>query len=689
MAQAPLSEDARQIAEQLLTKVVSAKKADVYLHIADSKKRLSASNDPIEQAAILKDLVLHLSDIGEAGEHAIVAAKAGDLAIKLGDNQLRLYAEMASAFSYYARGEFQQSTSKLATAKLLAAKTGSDLDRYFVSLMEASLTSNPSNIINHLIYVIQATEALPDTADGKRMRLLGYTVLGFIYTNIGEIERMLHYYDSALNLALEIDVPVERESILYNLATRLNRGGEQQLAKAYFLGMQQMIDQTGRKAGLYYVYLGLASQANNAGDMDGCVTYAQRALARGADEPAFDLELYHLLAVCNAQLGDPIGARSYQRRAIDFIEQYPEFAGEASSVRDKITEAFILAAERKYELAFHMMNSARDDIIQTQQENFSKNVVDLQHRLEATRARQQAEDALQEARLANNRLLILLVTVVAIVAIVYVVRSRKRHNILLEEMRETELANKAKSDFLANMSHELRTPLNSIIGFSEMMEQGVFGELGAPQYEEYIGHIRKSGGHLLHIINDILDLSKIEAESLVLHEQNIDLHDLTDDIFHLMVPDAKKRNLKLAIAIEDKTPALFADWRLLKQILLNLVSNAIKFTEAGGTITLSAGLTRKSIHICVEDTGIGMTPDELEKALTPFGQAGASLIRTQQGTGLGLPLVSNLTELHGAEFDIQSTKGKGTMITLKFPVGRTAKARSARDKASDQSDWSI
>jgi len=236
-------------------------------------------------------------------------------------------------------------------------------------------------------------------------------------------------------------------------------------------------------------------------------------------------------------------------------------------------------------------------------------------------------------------------------------------------------ANKAKSDFLANMSHELRTPLNAIIGFSEIMNAELLGPLGTSEYKQYAGDIHESGAHLLSLINDILDLSKIEAGRLDLVEERAVVGEVVDASVRIIRERAQAAELKLVCDIPEDLPNLFVDERAIKQILLNLLSNAVKFTEAGGTVTIAARLTEAGeIAFSVTDTGVGMTPAEIKKALSPFGQVDSSLARKHEGTGLGLPLARSMTEVHDGTFVIESEQGKGTTATVTMPASRVMAA---------------
>jgi signal transduction histidine kinase len=239
---------------------------------------------------------------------------------------------------------------------------------------------------------------------------------------------------------------------------------------------------------------------------------------------------------------------------------------------------------------------------------------------------------------------------------------------------QAEAANRAKSDFLANMSHELRTPLNAIIGFSEIMEAAMFGPLGAEKYSEYSRDIRESGQYLLEVINDILDMSKIEAGGIRLAPEEVDLGSVLADCLRVVWQRASEKHLKLESHV-DPSIRFKADHRAVKQIGLNLLSNAVKFTPDGGAVTVRGHVRAGKVTIAIEDTGIGIPRDALHKLGRPFEQVESQLTKRYQGSGLGLAIAKSLTELHGGAMRISSRLGKGTTVVVRLPIEANALQR--------------
>jgi signal transduction histidine kinase len=232
-----------------------------------------------------------------------------------------------------------------------------------------------------------------------------------------------------------------------------------------------------------------------------------------------------------------------------------------------------------------------------------------------------------------------------------------------------ETSNRTKSEFLANMSHELRTPLNAIIGFSDVIKRSLFGPI-SERYRDYATDIFNSGTHLLKLINEILDLSKLEAKQVELYEENIDFAILIPSCLHLIEPQAESAKVQLLSAIGENVPLIRADERRMRQILFNLLSNAVKFTLEGGQIRVSASLTREGVALTVTDTGIGMSAEQIPIALESFRQIDSKISRRYDGTGLGLPLTKHLVELHGGAMAIESALDAGTTVTCLFPRER-------------------
>ena len=243
---------------------------------------------------------------------------------------------------------------------------------------------------------------------------------------------------------------------------------------------------------------------------------------------------------------------------------------------------------------------------------------------------------------------------------------------------KAEAANRAKSEFLANMSHELRTPLNAIIGFTDIMKEEMLGPLENVTYKGYVGDINNSAGHLLEVINDILDLSKIEHGDIELNEEEVDVTKVVESCLTIIEERAKKGNLKLSYDPPESLPKLWGEARRVKQILINLLSNSVKFTRPGGEISVQV-LVEKSgnLAITVFDTGIGIAAEDMEQIMTPFGQAHTGLNRKYEGTGLGLPLSKMFVEMHGGALVIESDLDVGTAVCALFPASRVLPMRDA------------
>lgn len=250
-----------------------------------------------------------------------------------------------------------------------------------------------------------------------------------------------------------------------------------------------------------------------------------------------------------------------------------------------------------------------------------------------------------------------------------ITQARAAEHLMAQARNQAESANRAKSEFLANMSHELRTPLNAIVGFAEIVGTEIFGPMTEKKYLEYIKDIHSSGLHLLSIINEVLDMAKIEAGKLTLDYERVDILRVIKDTLLMVREQAQNRNIELAVTMRAKEMAFLGDERAIKQALLNIVSNAVKFSRHGGRVDLRTTQdTQDSLILEIEDQGIGMSKEAMSRVLQPFEQADSSTTRSHGGTGLGLPIAKGLVEALGGALTLESCEGEGTRVRIMLPM---------------------
>lgn len=271
-------------------------------------------------------------------------------------------------------------------------------------------------------------------------------------------------------------------------------------------------------------------------------------------------------------------------------------------------------------------------------------------------------------------------------SILYSIDRHKAEEMLRAAKEKAELASRVKTEFLATMSHELRTPLNAIIGFSEVLLSEALGPLGNERYKEYISDIRSSGTHFLALVDELLDISRIECGRLDLEECTVDLAELIEFCLAPFEETIEAKKLSLSIGINSRSHCIYGDRRMLKKILINLLSNAVKFTPGGGKIDLKADLDdRGQFVISVIDTGVGIDQEDLDRIVQPFERGETAFSRTHDGAGMGLALAKSLTEIHGGNLEIDSQPGRGTRVVLRLPSERVVRETTVAHHAAARS----
>lgn len=658
-----------QGAEKLLQDIIKTPSVDSHLRIAQLASTLDGNISLAKRCETLKELIYLSIDNGNVTNLEKYGKLGRAIASQADDQELKIYSDLAFATIAQTQGQFTDAKNQIDAAMAYARLVEDEKGLFFTETSEAILNVSMGDYLSGVEQLTNSDNTLPNTLRGNWMRVTAYLTLAFIFMDVGDLEKVVNYYTKALDLARKEGISFDRETVLHNMIVVLLDLKKLELAERYTNGLQEVIEQIDNPNGRYYVYYNLAIMRYDQERFADVLKYVKLALTYQA-EPYFDAELYDLAAISEAQLGNPDQAQEYLDKSQALFATMD--LGEDTTSYADLTKAHILSARGKYEEAFEALNLVRRKQLKQQFNEFSSSVSDFQSSLDSILRRQQAELELATAQETNVRLIVIF-ALIFIATLSGVLVMQYRHNKQLDRSRiDAERANQAKSEFLANMSHELRTPLNAIIGFSEMMTHKVFGNLGAKQYDDYAEHIHQSGGLLLDIINDILDLSKVESGQVKLSEEVLDIELLFEDARMMLQKRAQSKEIDIVIKLHKNTPSLLADMRLMKQILLNLLSNAVKFTPNGGEIALEARHTKNGkIAISVKDNGQGMTPEELALALVPFGQAGTTLTRSHEGTGLGLPLTITLVELHGGQLNVQTEKDKGTTVTIMFPQNRS------------------
>jgi len=531
-----------------------------------------------------------------------------------------------------------------------------------------------------------AFERIPRGApESEFARITLLDALEFIHADSGDLAALIETAEQILDLSNQSGLPVNAELIVGDFAYLFRLRGEYEIALQFYQAYDRILRKKGQASQRYIALFGMALTAQRMGDFESSRTYSDQALESGRISSIYRAALQIVQAVNAARLGDLERAEHYYAAA----EAY--FADD-SGAGSTFWEIEMLRARAELARAFGNTDAAMDLLNQYTKRSISvvrqeatQDVKELRAELSAELARQRAERSLLERdrQLATQRvraqrmILGLFVLLMTAMTVAYI-QQRRSAKALDRSRRRAEAANEAKSRFLANISHELRTPLNAVIGFSDLLGQAGPAQLPEGRVQEYAGLINQSGHHLLDVIADLLDVSQIEAGGVELSTSACTLADIVEDAMAIVVPQAKTAGKRIERSLPEDLPALLVDRRRMKQVAINLLSNALKFTRQDARITLSAWRDEAGgLAIAVADNGIGIPPDKLEAVLDPFVQVDDGWNRTHHGVGLGLSIVRSIVEAHGGRLRIDSQVGEGTRITITLPPECLAEAESA------------
>jgi len=468
-------------------------------------------------------------------------------------------------------------------------------------------------------------------------------------------------------------------------------GGSLSTGLRYFEQALPLCDDSGHITALASTRAGYARALLRGGQPDAALTQLQRVLDRGLESAGNIIVLSYAhahMALAYLTLQDRVTAQSHPLKAL-------ELSNDSFSTFNRrfALEALykIARAEGRFEdaLAYHEQYlEARQAFADDQR---ARQTAYQQIRFESARKDRQIAALNQQNRVLSlenrvtrqerQQLYVLTASIAAILFLlsVLLIRTRRQNARIRDLAAEAERANSAKSDFLATMSHELRTPLNAVLGYSEILRDEIMGPLGSDAYRDYAGNIHASGRHLLDLINDVLDLARIESGRYTPVDTHVDMQEVLDRIHALVQPRVEAKSLRFAAHIEGQRETLIADERAVVQVLLNLVWNAVKYTQEGGDIRVTVAFNG-GCRMTVSDNGPGIPKEDQKRIFEPFQRGADSAANAAEGTGIGLALTRRLIAAHGATMVLESEPGRGTTVIIRFPPERVRSADSSLEK---------
>ncbi len=511
-----------------------------------------------------------------------------------------------------------------------------------------------------------------------RLRAELHAALGTLDAQLRDIPGMLTEFEHALDIADGNGWRLDGEALLYNLGNLFMQEGDYETARASFGRLLALSKRSRQAQNRFYALYGLMKVAHNADNPTLSNAYAEQALATMTPPPIFAAAIAQHRGLNLLALGRTKEAAEQLAIAERAITRGPDYGKTVYASYNILLRSRLAEAEGRYKEALDLYKSYANERTRLTRATFAEDVKSIRASLEGALAVERAEHALAESARAMareeiriQRLVLVILAFAGLAALAAFLHQRRMARELETSRRRAEAANLAKSRFLANISHELRTPLNAIIGFSEMCLREMAGPLPNAKYKSYAEAIHRSGRHLLAVINDILDLSRVEARRLELEETDVAVAEFVREAQELVAVHAREKAQVIEVDTPSTLPPVRVDGRLMRQAIANLLSNAIKFSPEKSKVTLRAVLgDTGEIAITVSDRGIGMTESEIAIALEPFGQVQSVMTRGHEGTGLGLSLVKTFAELHGGRLEIRSAPGAGTRATIVLPKAR-------------------
>lgn len=582
-----------------------------------------------------------------------------------------LYAEINSLYAKALNGN-NTASARLEEISHQALTEGNIEIIVHTAIINGLLGPQNNSALDSLQRLYSSLALVESQHDVALQKLSIYWTISFLNASLNDFEGTIDFYNLALDLAINNNLAIDAASSLFNIALALQNVDHIDLARRFFNEYRSInleANQLMTNSRYYGAMIFLEWDARN---FERVVQIADQGLNINLIEPQTKATLYYGKLTALSRLGQKQVFNQTWQEYLNFIDEHANTEGIdwlKNNLRMQSEQANIAGDHEK---AYNLINDHYLDLLYDLRHAQAMSARGMTNGIEDMLNRIRAEKELNESQLTNQRLITLSTMILLFSTTIFIIFQYRQSKELADSKLKADQANELKGHFVANVSHELRTPLNSIIGFSEIIANQTAGKIDNEEYVEFARIIHQSGEHLLAIVNDILDMNKIEAGFMTINPAPIHIKEQVENVFSLLQGKADERHMTLSQAIGENAPLLSADPRMFRQILINLVNNAIKFSGNNTAIHIYIDVGNTDVYrVIIRDNGVGMTAEQIELARQPFTQIENSASRSQEGTGLGLPLVERFMRLHSGTLDIYSAPNKGTKITLTFPRNET------------------